>query len=115
MADEKNARGVDPWALITIVIFILCIFASFWITNTAMQTRFDVLQGEIRNLNEATYREIRSVHRDVLHNRAMIREASKPESMPAMKRVRRAPTEPTEPAEPAEPTEPTEQPDEASE
>ena len=93
MAEDKNRRGVDPWALITIVVFIFCIFASFWITNTAMQTRFDVLQGELRNLNDATYREIRSLHRDVLHNRAMIRDVKNPETLPAMEKVKTAPAE----------------------
>jgi hypothetical protein len=56
-----------------------------------------VLQSEIRNLDEANYREIRSVHRDVLHNRALIRDVNRSDNVSAMERVPSA--EPEEPAE----------------
>lgn len=98
MADDKSTNKMDAWALITIVILILCIFGSFWATNTATQTRFDVLEKELRNLNDATYRATRAVHRDVLHNRAMIRDVCKPISEPVMERL--------QPADPGEPPEP---------
>jgi hypothetical protein len=73
MAEEKNAK-VDIWALITILLILVCLAASFWATNTATQTRFDLMQMEIRNLNTATHNEIRSVQRAVLENREMIRD-----------------------------------------
>ena len=73
MAEEKGAK-IDIWALITILLVVICLAASFWATNTATQTRFDLLQMEIRNLNNATHNEIRSVQRDVLENREMIRD-----------------------------------------
>jgi hypothetical protein len=73
MAEEEKIK-VDIWALITIILIVICLAASFWATNTATQTRFDILQTEVRNLNDATHNEIRSVQRDVLENRALIRD-----------------------------------------
>jgi hypothetical protein len=72
MSEEKQPK-VDFWSLITLLLVIICLAASFWATNTATQTRFDVMQMEIRNLNNATHKEVRAVERDVLVNREMIR------------------------------------------
>ncbi len=74
MAEEKSAKKVDIWALLTILLVVICVAGSFWATNTVMLTRFELMQMEVRNLNNATHNEIRSVQRDVLRNREMIRD-----------------------------------------
>ena len=84
MSDEKK---VDLWAVITLVIILICLAASFWATNTATQTRFDMLQLEVRNLNSATHSEIRMLQRDVVLSRELARASAcgcqKPAEAPA--------------------------------
>jgi hypothetical protein len=72
MSEEKK---VDLWAVITLVIILICLAASFWATNTATQTRFDMLQLEVRNLNTATHNEIRMLQRDVIQTREFARQS----------------------------------------
>jgi hypothetical protein len=87
MAEEKAVRRFDLYALIAIVLMILIYFASMWSLFTILETRFDVAQMEMRSLNDATSSEIRALHRSVLANRALIRDALKPDSFPAMEAV----------------------------